>query len=103
MKKPKQKKTEQALSNTSTMASRDLTKLFIETRMHYQTPAFNEYHSDDDDDLRYSESQQSRKLTEDIELGDNDQFEKQPAWVLILKGVQENISNIKNGCKFPPF
>lgn len=74
------------------MAFRDLSKDFADIRLRYLKPSFGEYTDDDD---RYARVDEPRH--EDIELGDADQFGKQPSWVLILKNVQDNISNIKNG------
>jgi hypothetical protein len=81
------------------MAYRDLTKDFAETRLRYIKPAFGGY-SSDDEDLHYADtkgSSDTKRLTEDIELGDREQFERQPQWCTILKGVQDNMSNIRNG------
>jgi len=93
------------------MAYRDLTKEFENIRSRYikplaSSPINDGYHSDHDEyGLRYTSSSSSaaasgrRPLMQDIELGDSDQFQsnQQPQWLIILKGIQDSIAEIKNG------
>ncbi|MNF07199.1 hypothetical protein D3C80_2073290 [compost metagenome] len=87
------------------MATRDLTNDFINLRNAKLNKPLTKTSSskgkkldDDTIELNYIHSSSSHAATEDPELGDDQQWEKQPQWVRILKGVQENMSNIKNGC-----
>jgi hypothetical protein len=82
------------------MAIRDLTQDYINLRNSKLSKPFSSSKKqnldDDREELNYVDT--NGKLSEDPELGDSNQFEVQPQWVLVLKNVQENMSNIKNGC-----
>jgi len=81
------------------MAIRDLTQDYINLRNSKLSKPFSSSKKqnldDDREELNYVDT--NGKLSEDPELGDSNQFEVQPQWVLVLKNVQENMSNIKNG------
>lgn len=83
------------------MAIRDLTQDYINLRNSKLSKPFSSSKKQnlDDDRVELNYVDTNGKLSEDPELGDSTQFEVQPQWVLVLRSVQENMSNIKNGCK----
>jgi len=90
------------------MSYRDLTRDYIDVRSRYTKPLSPEiggYDSSEDDyEISYMNPKKKQKQKKnrhdnnsgDIELGDTFNDQQQPKYVLVLNGVQDAMSNIKN-------